>query len=383
MSDKKTMSERRRMAAALNTLGFRLMTELAGKLPGKNLFISPMSIALALAMTYNGARGETQAEIARVLGIEGMNLQDANAAFADLQALQNTLDPKVRLAIANALFASPEEVLREDFVNACREVYAAEARNIDFGDPARAADEINAWVEHKAEQMIKNLVTPIDLVLARLVLVNAIYFKGAWSDPFDPQRTRDGDFRLLSGETRPMPMMAQSGEMAAYEDDALQAVSLPYGEGGVSMMIVLPRPESDFAAFRARLDAGALETLAGRLKPVQGEVRLPRFKVAFGAHSLKDALKALGMERAFGAADFSGMAQTGLFISDVLHKAVMEVNEEGTTAAAATAVIMARGMPIARRFRMVVDRPFFCAIRDQVTGLALFTGWIVEPEALS
>lgn len=367
------------LIAAANDFGFRLLAELHMASPTANLFLSPASIAIALTMTYNGAQGETQRAMAETLGLAGLTTEAVNAAYATFVTGLNALDPKVRLALANSLWVDIREVLRPEFVAQNRTTFRAELANLDFGKADEAARTINAWVEGKTENKIKDLLAPLNVLNAALVLVNAIYFKGAWQREFDKAETREGCFTLLDATTKRLAMMHQSGEYRYHEDDTAQVIELPYGEGRVGMIIVLPRKDVDFNLFRGSLDAARLEHWAANLWPVDGDIILPRFKVAY-KKELNDALGALGMGIAFGErADFGGIMPGPLFISLVIHQAFMDVNEEGTEAAAATAVVMARGLPM-DRFHMVVDRPFFCAIRDHATGANLFMGWVTDPQ---
>jgi serpin B len=372
----------RRLAPAVNGFGLRLLADLADRMSDQNLFISPASIAIALAMTGLGARGETQRAIHATLGLGALTPTEIAAAFSALHALRSRLGAGAELALANAIFGAPWEHFEPDFIQECRAAFAAEVRTLDFTQAGPAAAEINAWIAQQTAGLITDLVQPAHLVAAILVLVNAIYFKGIWTDQFDPALTRDGDFHAPTGVKR-LPMMSRSGHLRAYQDARLQAVSLPYGDGRTEMLIILPARGVPFHDFYRGLDAAALTDLTARLHPVEGSLVLPRFRAETAA-SLKETLRALGMAVAFsGNADFSGMARIPppIAISEVLHKAVMEVNEEGTVAAAATAVIMVRTMAV-ERFSMVVDRPFFCAIRDGATGLALFMGAILDPQSL-
>lgn len=369
------------LVAATNDFGFRLLAELRQAAPAGNVFISPTSIAIALTMTWNGARGETQRAMAKTLGLAGLTPKEVNAAYAVFTADLAAPDPKVRLALANSLWANIRETLNPDFVAQNRATFLAELANLDFNNPDEAARTINAWVESKTEDKIKDLLTPDDVVGAVLVLVNAIYFKGAWAEEFDKAETREGEFTLPDGTRKPLALMQQGGDYRYHEDEAIQVVELPYGEGRVGMLIALPKQNDEFSPFGATVDAARLDAWVARLHSQPGDIVLPRFKVHYRAELSKPLIE-LGMGIALKPlADFSGIMPGPLFISLVIHQAFMEVNEEGTEAAAATAVVMVRGLPM-DRFRMVVDRPFFCAIRDNATGAILFMGWVTDPERI-
>jgi serpin B len=247
---------------------------------------------------------------------------------------------------------------------------------LDFAAPDAAAT-INRWVTTATNQRIRELVTPADLQQALLVLTNAVHFKGLWAAPFDEANTEERDFTLLDGRRRRHPMMVQSGRYAYYEDEHLQAVSLPYGRGRVDMVVLLPRPALPITAFLAALTTERWQAWTSQLHPMEGKIVLPRFKVTYGT-DLLPALTALG-GASFAGPDFLGMGAGPLVIGQVIHKTFLEVDEEGTEAAAATAVVMRKSL--AQPFCMVVDRPFLCAIRDRETGALLFIGLVLDPTA--
>lgn len=368
-----------RLVAANNDFGFRLSAHLVKRDTDKNVFVSPSSIAIALAMTYNGAEGTTKQALAETLGVGGMTLQEVNEANAALRVTLASLDPKVQLAIANSLWAKEGLEFKPDFIRRNKDFYGAKVTNLNFTDPS-ALLTINGWVKERTNGKIDKLVKPEDLdILTVLILINAIYFKGIWTVQFDKAKTEEGVFVLLDGSRKKHPMMSQSGRYTYYKGENFQAVSLPYGEGRISMYVFLPDKTTTLSEFQKSLDARNWEAWMHQFDETEGDVVLPRFKVEYEAE-LNDALTALGMGVAFTSkANFRGMCARPLFISKVRHKTFMEVNEEGTEAAASTAVIMKRLSP-PQKFKMVVDRPFFCAIRDNKTGTVLFMGSIVEPK---
>lgn len=364
-----------RLVDASNRMGFRLLSQLAEEEDGKNLFLSSLSIAIALAMVYNGAEGEAQAALARLLGFEGLSLQEVNLAYSELVALLGGLDPGVRLDVANSIWVREGTKLAADFIQRIREVYAGEVAHLDFADPG-AADVINDWVAEKTSGKIKQLVTPPMIELAVVVLINAIYFKGIWAAPFDEAKTTDGPFTLPDGSRKQLPMMRQTGRYGYYENETFQAIRLPYGGGRVSMYIFLPRPDLSLAALQELLTAENWQEWMGGVSETRVELVLPRFRVEYRADLLSALVKLAGPKMT--GPDFLGMGGGPLIISRVIHKTFVEVNEEGTEAAAATAVVMTRSMM--QPPQMVVDRPFLCAIRDDETGLVLFMGFVVDPE---
>jgi len=368
----------KRLALATTDLGFRLFRQLAEQETSKQVFISPFSIALALALPYNGAEGMTKQAIGTTLGLSGLSVEKINAASAALISMQGNLGAQVQLAIANAIWVRRGITLAPDFIRRVKSSYASEVGTLDF-DASAASATINKWVADQTRQKIQELVTQDVVAQAVLLLVNATYFKGLWTTPFTTATTKEGTFTLLNGTQKQHPMMTQAGSYNYYENQTFQAVSLPYGEGRISMYILLPKPEFTISELQKDLTLENWQQWVAKFRQMEGRIELPRFKIEYGVE-LKDALIALGMGAAFGPdADFRGIGTGPLALSQVRHKACVEVNEEGTAAAAATAVAMGRSLA-PKRFVMVIDRPFFVAIRDNVTGVVLFMGFIVEPK---
>ncbi|GAB4305023.1 MAG: serpin family protein [Oscillatoriaceae cyanobacterium] len=345
----------------------------------KNLFISPTSISTALAMVYNGAHGETQTAIAKTLSVQGISLADLNQGNAALKASLETGDDKVAIDIANSLWLNKTSSFLPGFIQRAAETYEAKISTLDFTTP-QAADVINAWVKEQTQGKIEEIVKEIDPDTIAF-LVNAIYFKGKWSEEFVKAETKEMPFTLLDGSQKRHPMMSQSGEYSYYDNEQFQAVALPYGEGRWSFYVFLPKPGVSLDKFYQSLTAETWEKWMQQFRKQPGDIKLPRFKVEYDI-TLNDSLKAMGMEVAFdrNKADFSGMTEEKAAIDKVQHKTFVEVNEEGTEAAAVTSVgIMPASAP-PPPFEMVVDRPFFAAIRDGETGTILFMGSIVNPE---
>lgn len=355
---------------------------------GGNLFFSPYSISTALAMTADGARGQTATQMASVLRFPDSG--NPAAAFGrlqkDLQA--NAEKSGCELNIANALWGQKGHSFLEDFLRTIEAGYGAGLNEVDFGRPEEARKTINTWVERQTKDRIKDLIAPGVLNhLTRLVLTNAIYFKGDWAVQFKEENTAQADFFLAAGsdDAEPkrvqVPMMHQKGDFAYGETDEIQVLSLPYEGKTLSMLILLPKAGSSLTSLESGLDAELLEAALDRLRSQEVEVYLPRFTMTSGPLELKGPLGALGMVDAFNptAADFSGMdGSRDLSISNVVHKAFVEVNEEGTEAAAATGVVMrlvsVRQTPVFR-----ADRPFLFLIRENQTGSVLFMGRMMNP----
>jgi len=369
-----------RLVEADNRFGFELFSELTRPDPTQNVFISPASVALALTMTYNGAAGETQTAMAEALELAGMSRDEINAANADLLALLADPDPKVRLAIANSLWAREGVAFDSAFLARNQEFFAAEIHALNFGDP-QAAATINAWVSEKTEERIEKIVTPPINPLTVLFLINAIYFKGTWTYEFDPAKTRGAAFHFADGREGMMPFMTQSGEYRYLARRGFQAVCLPYGSKRWGMYVFLPDPQAGLDSLLSKLDSDHWQEWMSGFQEQEGTITLPRFRLEY-EESLNGALQALGMGIAFSdAADFSAMTRPphlSLAITEVKHKTFLEVNEEGTEAAAVTSVEV--GVTSFGPFVMRVDRPFFCAIRDDSTGVVLFMGAVNEPK---
>jgi serine protease inhibitor len=367
-----------------SSFGIDLYKQLLEESPGVNIFISPTSIGFALAMTYNGSVGETRDAMARTLKFSDTSLEAVNVADSTLISAMNDTLAGIRLSIANSLWAREGIAFNESFLRRNARYYGAEIQSLDFSSP-RASEKINGWVAEKTNNRITKIVDGID-GSAILFLINAIYFKGSWTVEFDKSMTRERAFHLLDGGEKSHPMMERSDRFAYFKGDEFQAVRLPYGDGRIGMYVFLPDGGSSLERFHAELSSDAWNAWMRRFESRRGRVVLPRFKLQYEA-KLKRALSALGMGIAFdgGRANFTGMvkaAGANAYIHDVAHKTFVDVNEEGTEAAAVTSVEMrvTSALPAEKPFEMIVDRPFFVAIVDGETGLILFAGSIVNPE---
>jgi len=379
---KRRLNPEKKLVTANTKFGFKLFSEVLKQDSNKNVFVSPSSVAFALAMTYNGVSGSTQFVMAKALELQGMSLEQINSSNAALKALLENPDHQVQLIVANSLWASKNVSFNPDFLQKNKDFYAAKVTNLDFSD-AGTPRIINEWVQENTQGKITHIVEKIDPEQV-LFLINAIYFKGIWTNEFDKKQTADYPFNLTSGGKKPYPMMSQTGNYQYHENELFQAVSLPYGrDGKVSFYVFLPKQNSNLNAFYQNLNTENWEKWMMQFTKREGFIRLPRFKTDYDI-TLNDALTALGMGEAFSnKANFSGIGQN-LKISEVKHKTFVEVNEEGTEAAAATSVgirTLSAQIPAQKPFQMIVDHPFFCAIRDNQTGSILFMGSIVEPQS--
>jgi serine protease inhibitor len=366
----------RKIATANTRFGFRLLAQLVAQEPDKNVLVSPSSLAIALAMLLNGAAGSTKQAMAEALTLTDMSLQDVNGANAALRRALTQPDHQLQLFSADSLWAKQGIAFNPEFIHCNQDYYEAEVANLKFTDPGSLAT-INGWVNQKTNGKINDLVKPLDLIDTILILINALYFKGLWRDPFDPEETMDGWFNLPDGGRKLLPLMRRTGRYNYYESQTFQAAGLPYGSGRLSMDIFLPEREA-MPAFQLALTGGLWKQWLAQFRPMEGTITMPRFKVEYEAE-LSPALKALGMGEAFElSANFKGICPDPLRISKVRHKTLIEVNEAGTEAAAASAVIVAR-YSIEKRFNLVVDRPFFLAIYDHATEAVLFAGYVVDP----
>ena len=366
-----------------NALGFSLLNRVMAQSPQNNVLLSPFSITSALAMVQNGAAGQTRSEIARVLGVEKLDETVLDAAHrALLTSLKNA--PETELLVANSLWLHQDFTIKPDFQKRTQQTFDAEVSTLDFA-ASNAPQQINDWVakntKDKITQMIEQLA-PDD----RMVLMNAVYFRGDWLDPFEKDNTRDEPFFAPSGK-REVPMMGRHDHFNYLENADLQLVSLPYKGERMEMYLLLPRQKTALNALLAKMDAKSFGALIGKMSNREGSVSLPRFKMSDDI-TLRPYLEQFGIKAAFSMqnADFSPIAPPPLWISGARHKAVIEIDETGTEAAAATSIGMAgAAAPNPNRpkpFSFIADHPFLLALRDKESGALLFMGAVNEPETL-
>jgi serpin B len=354
-----------------------------------NLFFSPESISTALAMTYAGARGDTAAEMAKTLHFT-LPPERLHPAMGALLSNLNASHNGYQLRVADALWAQRDYVFLDDFLKLNKSDYGAGFNQVDFKGATEAARlTINQWIEQKTENKIKDLLQPGVLdSLTKMVLTNAIYFKGDWLTPFVKAWTEDDDFHLSPTKNVKAPLMHLTGGFDYFDGGTFQALEIPYESGDLSMIVFLPKDLGGLPALEESLTASNMKLWLDRLQPVPEVIlTLPKFQMTrqFG---LEGTLGAMGMPSAFdaAAADFSGMTgKRELFISAVIHKAYINVDEKGTEAAAATAVVMEKAMAMPPRFKQPpppvfrADHPFVFLIRDNRSGSMLFMGRVNDP----
>jgi len=379
---------------AVNTADFsqivegnnRFVVDLYNSLKGKegNLFFSPYSISTALAMTYSGSRGKTEEEMARILRF-GQNREEVQAGFAALIRSINAVgkDGSNKLSVANALWGERQYRFLEPYMSVVKKYYEAGIYKVDYVTGSEAARlRINEWVEDKTNKKIKDLIKPGVLTpTTRLVLTNAIYFKGKWKTQFKEEDTREMPFKLSSGKSKKSPLMNQTGDFNYAENESLKILEMPYVGDELSMIIFLPGEKVGLSRLEGMFTYENINNWLSVLRQEEVVVSFPRFKMT-SEFLLGKTLEGMGMSDAFSPdrADFSGMTgNKDLFIDQVVHKAFVEVNEEGTEAAAATGVVMKlTSMPSPKKY-FLADHPFIYFIRDTSTGSILFIGRVTDP----
>ncbi|MDO3409483.1 serpin family protein [Saccharibacillus sp. CPCC 101409] len=347
-----------------------------------NHFVSPASIDIALSMLLSGAQGETAGQIKEMLAVGGMTDERLNEGQEIMIDLLEGSDPSVRMEIANALWLRKGFDIKQPFIDTLRSSYAAKTQALDFDSP-KAARTMNKWVDDSTQGLIPQIVEgPIDPQTV-MFLMNVMYFKGDWTEPFRPESTRDAAFHPADGNQVTVPTMTQGGFFDYLEQDGFRAVRLPYGEDrNFAMLLALPDEDSDLESFK-RESLPEFSAWSGSLEPARGIVALPRFELK-SLFELNALLRALGMEDAFApdAAQFERIADVKpLSVSLVRHAATIKVDEKGSEAAAVTAIAMRAGSapPKEKPFELRFDRPFFFAITDRTTGLIVFMGEVGNP----
>jgi len=365
---------------SLNDFSFEFYNQIISNDDG-NIFYSPYSIFTALSMAYEGADGNTATEMKNILNI----LQDdpvTEASFGRLYNLLNQNQDGYKISTANAFWANQDYTFLDSYLNLLENYYMAEANSLDFSQNVEAANTINSWIEEQTNNKIKDMIKPIQLsVLTKLVLTNAIYFKGQWETEFDPDSTYETDFELSNGETVTVDMMMNSDDAEYFytSNDDLKILEIDYKGNDLSMIIILPK-ENDISIAENAINSNTLSNWKQELVKMELSVQIPKFTFETD-YNLNNLLTDMGMDDAFipGLSDFSKMDGTkNLFISDVIHKAFVEVNEEGTEAAAATAIIMGE-TSIEEPLYFKADHPFLFLIQQKETGAILFTGRVMDP----
>lgn len=344
-----------------------------------NIFISPLSLSSALTMTYNGAMSTTKEAMAQTLGFQGLAPEEVNKGYGSLSKYLLKMDKEIQLDMANSIWVREGQKINDNFITTNQKHFQAQVETLDFSHN-QAVETINQWVAEATKGKISKVLEPPINPNVIMYLINAIYFKGNWSEPFDPNLTYDGVFKTYQGQEQTVKMMRRQGMVAYGQGEDYQAVKLPYGQGKVAMYCILPDMEVDLNQFIAQLNQEKWEKIRTQLgKKEEVILEIPKFNLEYGIKSFKEPLKSMGMEEAFSRqADFSGIRE-GIFISDVFQKALIEVNEAGSEAAATTVVEM-RETAYRPLENFTVDRPFMFIIAEEITGTILFMGKVLHIE---
>ncbi len=371
------------VAGANNELAVKLFEGLTAENPEENIFFSPYSIFSALNLAYLGAGGETAAGFGKLYEIRP--LDNFHGTFGNNAELLEESRGENQLLNANALWVDSRIKITPEYSTRAKEFYKTAEKQTGFAKPEEAAKEINSWVAENTQEKISNLVSAQDFDEdTRLVITNAVYFKGLWDKAFEPRATRNAKFRLLSGEEKNIRMMSDERKIKYAEIDGVKIAELPYKDSGLSIIFVLPAVEGaeELATARKKIFGEALAKFTAEGINQEATLSIPKFKFETEIMDISELLQQGGLKKAFSdKAEFPLITKDeDLKIDKVLHKAVVEVNEEGTEAAAATAVIAARVVSIrVDNLKYVLDRPFVFLIRDQKTGYILFAGQITNP----
>lgn len=366
------------LTAANGNFAIDIFKKIHNDAPAENMFISPFSISTALTMTVNGANGPTLGDMRNTLKINGLDPATVNASYKELLEVLPNLDPKTKLKLANSIWPQIDYPVLPSFLDLNAEFFNSEVVPVDFKAPAVIA-QVNGWVENNTDGLIKETLKelPPDVVM---LLINAIYFKGAWKTEFDPADTHTADFFTASGPVPVEMMHITESDFAYFETEVFQAIDLPYGDSIFSMSVFLPKQGHDVNELIAEMNADSWDNWLGNFETKPVQLFLPKFKMEFDI-KLKRTLSDMGMALAFSdAADFTKMIDGGgVKIDDVIHKAFVEVNEQGTEAAAVTVVVSifnsASFVPTVN-----VNKPFIFVIRDNHTNSILFMGKMTAPE---
>lgn len=363
---------------ANNRFAFDLLGELVQQKKEPNIFFSPFSIHSALSMTYNGAAGDTEKEMADILHVNGYELSNINRAYASFLSRTFNRNHDATLNIANSIWLKEGYPFSSNFVTNTKDYYLAQVQEMDFADP-KAADEINSWVKEKTRGKIPNIIENVQ-PNAVAYLLNAIYFYGNWEHSFDEKATFEDLFYVSEGAPKQQPFMRQTNRFKYYEDELIQVIDLPYKDNELSMIVLLAKEGIQLDNLYQQLSLKQWNRWVSQLKEHEVALTLPKFKLEYST-LLNDSLIKLGMPSAFSEeADFSQMVENGCInIDEVLHKSFIEVNEKGTEAAAATAVVIQETAMI-HTPTMNVNRPFFFVIQDNESGIILFMGEVNSPQ---
>ena len=368
------------MVDADNSFAFKMFREVS-KQEGDNTFFSPLSLNMALGMLYNGASGDTRDEIVEGLGLKDFSESEINEYYQKISQALLEVDPTTDIAIANSIWYRNNFSVKKHFVEIGEEYFDAEIQGLNFNNPG-AADAINSWCAEKTNNRIKNLIGGTIPDKMMMYLVNALYFKSQWQTDiqFDKEETKLGNFTKFNGQKKKVNMMEQTSYLNYFADEYMQCVEMDYGNRAFSMVAILPAKNMNINKLIDYLDSDKLNNAIKNTRWQKVWLKLPRFKVE-GDFSLSQPIRDLGMEQMFSGG-FSNISNDDLWVSDIIQKTFVEVNEEGTEAAAATSIILigygGRQKKI-KPVRFFADRPFVYLIREKSTGVIFFIGRMDEP----
>lgn len=354
-----------------NEFAFDLLKKTIAGFDQSNVFVSPLSVSIALGMAWNGANGQTRTEMETALKMSGMSVSDINEYYKLMQTTLPTIDPTTKLSIANSLWYRTGFPVKSDFLQINSDYFNAYVRELDFSQ-AWAKDTINNWCSEKTNKLIPSIIDNISPDM-RMYLINAVYFKGIWRQKFETKNTVEANFTNELGTVVKVNMMSQTDTFAYAQDNYAKYLDMPYGNKAFSMTIILPNEEKTTADVLNYLTPANWNNALSTMTKGEVMVKIPRFKVE-NKFKLNNVLKSMGINLAFlDLADFSKMSVKPLMISEVLHKTYVVVNEEGTEAAAVTSVgMMTNSIPVVKEF--IVNKPFLYLIREKSTGVILFIG---------
>jgi serine protease inhibitor len=375
-SDKISSAVDKTLVDANTGFALKIFKELSSEDRINNIFISPVSISIAAAMAYNGARNQTKAEIAQALEFTNFTSEKLNESFKNLLLSMSDIDEMVELYVGNSIWYRKDFSIEKGFIDLTKNYYDASVYDVDFTGQDTAG-RISSWVSEATKGKISKIADQGTLKDAVMYLINAIYFKGQWKDKFKEENTTKGTFYLSDSSTKEIMMMHNNKKYKYYKGEDFQMLRMPYGRDKAAMYVLLPDESIGINEFIDGLSPDLLNKSITKASSSEVDLKFPKFKVEYGTKSLIEPFKKLGMTNSFtGKADFSGIAPR-MFISQIDHKAIIEVNEEGTVAAAATSFGM--GATAVRPIEFIVNRPFILMIIDDRTSNILFMGKIIEP----
>lgn len=360
-----------------NTFAFKALKEINAQSLNKNLFISPLSLYMALGMTYNGANGTSKDAMSQVLDIAGLSDQEFNESAKSLIQLLVTLDPQLVMKIANSIWIRNGYPVENEFININKNYFNAQVSSIDFTNP-NAKEVINNWVKSNTAGYIEKIIDNIPSQMV-LYLINAVYFDGKWTYPFDKKMTYTGNFHLPGGSVKPVLMMKQHKEFNTYFGNTFVGVDFPYGNGGFSFTLLLPHENYDVESLIGSLNPEDWSEIFKDFSKQEASISIPKLKFEYEVEDLKEVLTQLGMGICFdaGYADFTRINKDGgLYIDEAKHKTYIEIDEEGTKAAAVTSIGIGR---VSLPPQIICDRPFLFIIRENKSESILFIGKVTDP----